>query len=288
MEDWNGLSFRGEKRLPSLAMPVLPPTFSQNNIWASPDDGLSRRSSSQGISAASPGQYSRKSSISMPKPLASPFLTPSPFEEESILRMTHYEANYDNNYSLSSYPSSAASVPPWQPWETTSPSQGFYREDRLPRHASVSYHHHSYFPDLEAIAHHSSLRSTSVSSRLSFSSLQSLSDLSHSSTPSLAMTPSSISTADSSPESTSPQRKVSHKHCSWCGHSGHQKQTCRDLTKAFKDGIVHARKGKICLGRPGDGGEPIPYPHGEKTLRDWVWKRREMLVKERSGLTNLR
>ncbi|RPA76246.1 hypothetical protein BJ508DRAFT_331319 [Ascobolus immersus RN42] len=102
--------------------------------------------------------------------------------------------------------------------------------------------------------------------------------------PSSSTTATSISASlySSPPGSTngSKCKKAPHKHCTWCGHTGHQKQNCRDLTAAFRDGIVHARKGKICLGRSGEGGEPIPYPHGEKTLRDWVWKRRGLPIQD--------
>lgn len=56
------------------------------------------------------------------------------------------------------------------------------------------------------------------------------------------------------------------RYCTWCGRSGHAKDNCTDLTVAFKMGIIRTRRGKICLI---DGGK-IPWPHGEKCLRDWV------------------
>lgn len=220
------------------------------------------------------------------------FAQTEPYEEDTLLRMT----TYDVPYMTSPLPNPAASTGvQWQSWNAPS------RQDLYPPLYPEGIHNPRSASNIQSLLSSIeyeasllpssiSLRSSSLSSsHLSMSSLTSTStfDTSLPGTPVL-ISSSRPSTSSASPQPTS-QGKPSVKHCSWCGHSGHQKQTCRDLTKAFKDGIVHARKGKICLGRPGEGGEPIPYPHGEKTLRDWVWKKRESLENEmRSGLLRAR
>ncbi|KAL7271599.1 hypothetical protein RUND412_005629 [Rhizina undulata] len=95
-------------------------------------------------------------------------------------------------------------------------------------------------------------------------------------------TPTGFSLTSCAP-SSSPSPSVSsetNRHCTWCGHGGHLKHDCHDLTAAFKAEVVHTRKGKICLGPTGKGGDPIPYPHGEKTLRAWVLKNAKMPIEE--------
>jgi hypothetical protein len=77
-------------------------------------------------------------------------------------------------------------------------------------------------------------------------------------------TPSSVPSPTSSP--TTPPKK--RRYCTWCGLPGHRKATCTDLTAAFKLGVIRTRRGKICLV---DGGK-IPWPHGERCLKDWVLK----------------
>lgn len=77
-------------------------------------------------------------------------------------------------------------------------------------------------------------------------------------------TPSSVPSPTSSP--TTPPKK--RHYCTWCGLPGHRKATCTDLTAAFKLGVIRTRRGKICLV---DGGK-IPWPHGERCLKDWVLK----------------
>lgn len=60
--------------------------------------------------------------------------------------------------------------------------------------------------------------------------------------------------------------RLKRQYCTWCGRSGHAKYNCTDLTAAFKMGVIRTRRGKIYLI---DGGK-IPWPHGEKCLKDWV------------------
>lgn len=73
------------------------------------------------------------------------------------------------------------------------------------------------------------------------------------------------------------------RYCTWCGMTGHVKNKCADLTAAFQAGVVHTRRGKICLGPIGGSGESIPYPHGERCLREWVAKRTGTLPSDRSS-----
>lgn len=60
--------------------------------------------------------------------------------------------------------------------------------------------------------------------------------------------------------------RLKRRYCTWCGRGGHAKDGCSDLTAALKMGVIRTRRGKICLI---DGGK-IPWPHGEKCLKDWV------------------
>lgn len=78
------------------------------------------------------------------------------------------------------------------------------------------------------------------------------------------------STSSSSDTSSSPPAptcvRLKRRYCTWCGRAGHAKDGCTDLTTAFKMGVIRARRGKICL----INGGKIPWPHGEKCLKDWV------------------
>lgn len=79
--------------------------------------------------------------------------------------------------------------------------------------------------------------------------------------------PSSRSSDTSlSPATLTTNVRLKRRYCTWCGRGGHAKDNCTDLTAAFKMGVIRTRRGKIFLI---DGGK-IPWPHGEKCLKDWV------------------
>lgn len=80
---------------------------------------------------------------------------------------------------------------------------------------------------------------------------------------------SAISSPPDTPSSRPPVptgARLKRRYCTWCGRAGHAKDGCSNLTAAFKMGVIRTRRGKICLI---DGGK-IPWPHGEKCLKDWV------------------
>lgn len=80
---------------------------------------------------------------------------------------------------------------------------------------------------------------------------------------------SSISSASDEPSGRTvfPEcARQKRNYCTWCGRGGHAKNDCIDLTVAFKLGVIRTRRGKICL----INGGKIPWPHGEKCLKDWV------------------
>lgn len=90
------------------------------------------------------------------------------------------------------------------------------------------------------------------------------------SSPSISNCPpiSSPSNDSSGPPLPATYTRQKRQYCTWCGRGGHEKTDCTDLTVAFKLRVIRTRRGKICLI---DGGK-IPWPHGEKCLKDWVLK----------------